>query len=343
LTSNAPLQVVSSSSLDGFGSTFGTTCYLLGGVLTCWGNTEVAQIQQIQLTLLGPTSLPLASDPIESVAVGGDHVIATRGDSGACWGATSANQCNSGEAGTAECDGFNTYCEATAVLGLGISTGTLTVAGAAHTCTSPDANDEITCWGDNTFGQLGTESATPIGQVQLADGTPLDAATGLALGASHSCAIVGSGATSETYCWGDNADGQLGTGSIVQQMVLTATPIMLPSDVHFRAIAAGANTTCAIDLAKNVWCWGADTQGVAGQAPVDGAFPSFDAPTMTMVTDANAISVGYAHACAILASGAIVCWGDNAHGELGDGVANHMNASACGFDDCSWDPVEVKP
>ena len=341
-TTTAPTLVASSTSLDGFASSFGTTCFLDGHAnLTCWGNTEVGQaLLQEQRMVLTEEVLSLAFTPIDAVAVGGDHVVVSGGGSGVCWGATSDHQCNTGPLGMADCDGFATSCEITNTLGLGIELGTLTLAGRAHSCTSPDGSDGITCWGDDSLGQLGTENAVAIGQVQLAGGSVLDVASGLALGANHSCAIVGSGADSETYCWGANDQGQLGIDSSLQ-MSMTATPVMLSPGIHFAAIAAGSDTTCAIDTATNVWCWGADTQGAAGQGPVTGAFLSLMKPTMTTVTDAMAIGVGYEHACALLETGAIECWGDNSHGELGDGVTQHMN-SPCGLDDCSWQPVTVK-
>jgi hypothetical protein len=338
---SVPTNVASSTSLDNFGSPYGTTCFLLDGELTCWGNTEVGQVLgALQLTPVPASVLPLGL-LADNLAVGGDHVIATRGSAGACWGATSLSQCNTPPEGEQMCDELDTECEDDLALGLGIDVGTLIVAGTAHTCTSPDGTGGITCWGDDSSGQLGTQSSSAIGSVQLSSGSDLPVATGLALGASHSCAIVGSGDDSETYCWGGNEQGQLGVGSIAARMY-TATPVMAPSGVHFSAIAAGSDTTCAIDTATNVWCWGADTQGAAGQAAgSDGLFGTFDTPMMTTVTGALAIGVGYEHACAMLATGAIECWGDNQHGELGDGQTQHMN-SVCGLDDCSWQPVTVK-
>ena len=37
-------------------------------------------------------------------------------------------------------------------------------------------------------------------------------------------------------------------------------------------------------------------------------------------TEANIISLGYFHSCAVLTSGTVMCWGFNSNGQLGDGT-----------------------
>ncbi|GFH61755.1 VCBS repeat-containing protein [Chaetoceros tenuissimus] len=87
------------------------------------------------------------------------------------------------------------------------------VTGYDHTCTLFQ-DGHVWCNGSNGFQQLGDEtsanSATPIqvkkGSVLLVDVIDIEA------GAYHNCAIQNNGAM---YCWGFNADGQLGMNSIM--------------------------------------------------------------------------------------------------------------------------------
>jgi alpha-tubulin suppressor-like RCC1 family protein len=138
-----------------------------------------------------------------------------------------------------------------------------------------------------------------------------------------------------TWCWGAGGLGQLGYSTNGAAFVSHAAKVAAGP---FIAIAAGTQTACAIDPNGNVWCWGSNTQGMAGQDP--SVMTVLAGPTKTAVTHAHAISVGVTHACAVVASGDIECWGDNARGELGDNVTNHHHPE-CGGVDCSWTPVTV--
>jgi len=153
----------------------------------------------------------------------------------------------------------------------------------------------------------------------------------LAAGANHTCAIDLDGGYA---CWGDNSAGQLGTGDRVS-LDAAYSQTTLSNLVQ---IAAGAANTCALDSSGVVSCWGDDTYGVAGPTGF-GAGAAVLAPQPIGITDAVAIAVGRAHACALRRNGDVMCWGDNTHGELGDGGV-HMR---CGTTDCSDVPVRVVP
>jgi len=51
------------------------------------------------------------------------------------------------------------------------------------------------------------------------------------------------------------------------------------------------------------------------------------------------LSLGETSACALYASGSVVCWGGNSYGELGDGLTKHVD---CGGSDCAKAPVLVQ-
>jgi alpha-tubulin suppressor-like RCC1 family protein len=332
-----PKSVQLSSSADP-NNTISVGCYLQAdGVLMCWGDSVSGQVQQIQPNAAPPTEM--TPHGVTAYAVGADHVCSMSGSATVqCWGSTDEDELNSTMSGSA-C--VVDDCSPTAVDTENIEAAGPFVAGQAHTCVSPNAHvpmDPIGCWGANESGQLGGgfgESPSMITEVVgVTDDGNLGSATELALGASHTCAIV----AGVTYCWGANEQGQLGNSSVGG---LSLTPVGLtgaPALVH---IAAGTNTTCGIDTGGAVWCWGDNTQGQAGQGPgsINPMPPEVDQPTMVAnISNATMIAVGNLHACAALVDGDIMCWGDNHFGELGDNNHTHLS---CMLGDCSPTPVLV--
>jgi len=337
--SQTPASVQLSSSADTSAdpqSTISVGCYLesANGALTCWGDSSWGQVQVVMADHDGGATMSPQS--IMAYAVGADHVCASGADASiVCWGRSDEDELNVPMVGSS-CDDT---CSTEFVQTNSVQTQGAFVAGAAHTCVgwnSLGALDDIACWGENTKGQLGGASGVPydmVEQVVDAEGTErLGSASELALGASHTCALVGG----MTYCWGANDRGQLGVAGLD-----SSTPVVVTPAPSFEHIAAGTNTTCAIDTSGAVWCWGDNTQGQAGQGPgsADTMPPAVAVPTMVSgVSNATMIAVGDLHACAALADGDIMCWGDDQFGELGDGLHVH---SSCPYGDCSPSPVTV--
>ena len=78
-------------------------------------------------------------------------------------------------------------------------------AGGAHTCALSNVAVAY-CWGDNTFGQLGTvTTGTPF--PHLVSGG--HAFIAIAAHAGTTCALSGT----QAYCWGHNNTGAIGDGS----------------------------------------------------------------------------------------------------------------------------------
>jgi alpha-tubulin suppressor-like RCC1 family protein len=80
------------------------------------------------------------------------------------------------------------------------------------------------------------------------------------------------------------------------------------------AVAAGDAFTCAVLANGEARCWGANESGQLGAGATS---PSRPLPgPVALSAAASAIGAGAAHACAILASGAIECWGANGQGQV---------------------------
>ena len=137
-----------------------------------------------------------------------------------------------------------------------------------------------------------------------------ESVTQTSAGQSHTCALTTTGAVK---CWGNNALGQLGDGSMTQRLTPVGV-VGLGSGVA--AISAGQNHTCALTTAGAVRCWGDNAYGQLG----DGTTTQQSTPVNVSVLGSGvaAISAGDYHTCALTTTGAVKCWGYNGFGELGD-------------------------
>jgi alpha-tubulin suppressor-like RCC1 family protein len=130
----------------------------------------------------------------------------------------------------------------------------------------------------------------------------------------HSCARK---ADRSVWCWGFNADGELGDGT-------TASPKASPVQVTGLGTAAvelavGISHTCARKADGSVWCWGFDDFGQIVGGGTDPITPS-PVQVTALGTSAVEITAGYYQTCARKADGSVWCWGGNDDGELGDGT-----------------------
>ncbi len=183
-------------------------------------------------------------------------------------------------------------------------------AGKLHTC-AITGTGAVKCWGVGRDGQLGNGArVNAAGPVQVAGLT--SGVRAVAAGARHTCALTAAGAVT---CWGDNTNGELGTGTTTS----TTRPVQVAGlSSGVKALAAGTDFTCAVLKTGAVSCWGHNHRGQLGNGTTtDARRPT---PVVGLTRGVTALAAGDAHACAI-ASGAVKCWGFNLNGQLGNGTA----------------------
>jgi alpha-tubulin suppressor-like RCC1 family protein len=265
--------------------------------LYCWGANSSSQLGDGSTTSSSTPSANTRLTQVASVAAGASHTCAvtTAGDL-YCWGANTAGQVGNGGTSTV------TTPQKIAISGQTVKS---VHAGSQHTC-ALTASDQVYCWGDNTYYQVGSNVALPRTPT-LVPG--LTGVTQLSVGDSHSCALTTGGTV---HCWGRNSQGQLGLGSATSSPV---GPQQVPGLSSVAQVAAGGGTACARTTGGALRCWGLNTSGQIG----DNTTTTRSSPTLLTLTSVSNVEVGGAHTCAAVTSGALYCWGENGNGQLGVG------------------------
>lgn len=276
----------------------------------------------------------------ETIAAEGAHNLVVDGAGTVwAWGANDRGQLGVGSPGPPTCGGpppFFYPCSASPVqvaLGTVVGVG----AGARHSlaivgdCSSGPS--DAYAWGANSSGQLGdntiTDRFTPV-QVH----GPLDVGflTGVAKmvgGQAHTVALMCNG---DVLAWGENGQGQLGSGStassaiptaVVTQCPLPPRPLLGCPLTNIVDIAAGFDHSLAVDSAGNVWFWGNNQSGqlcngttadlVFATQVLSGALTSAPAGVPLDV-----VAAGANFSLVLTAQHSLVACGANAVGQLGD-------------------------
>lgn len=205
--------------------------------------------------------------------------------------------------------------------------------GGSHSC-AIRTDKTLWCWGYNSDGELGIGDT-----VARSSPTQVGADTGwlsVTVGNLHTCAIrrgsyVRSAKGSGTlWCWGANAEGQLGVGDTAQRNV----PVRVGSTADWASASAGGAHSCAVRTDNSLWCWGSNDSGQLGL----GDLVERLTPTRVGTASWSAVSTGLAHTCGIETAtpGSLWCWGDNHYGQLGVGDTTNRVTPAQVTHDFSW-------
>jgi alpha-tubulin suppressor-like RCC1 family protein/uncharacterized protein YjdB len=150
-------------------------------------------------------------------------------------------------------------------------------------------------------------------------------------GADFSCGVTPLGSA---YCWGRNAGGALGSGSLLNST--TPVAVTMPPGVRFDSVSAGGDHACGLTPDGAIYCWGSNGSGQLGTGDLTSRSKptAVAAPLGAPSVRYSSVAAGVQFTCARATSELAYCWGLNFDGQLG-------NAENAGFTTPNPRPLEV--
>jgi alpha-tubulin suppressor-like RCC1 family protein len=260
--------------------------------LYCWGSGFRNRLGTGDLLSREEPTLVAPGTNFSKVVVAANHScgLTTNGQV-LCWGDNGSLQASPGGP------------TPTPVVGLPALAFNRLEASDVFTCAAASSmvGDQLYCWGR----KAGASSATtePPNAVTIPQTISSFAARG-----GHLCYV--SGADQLAYCWGENANGEIGSNA--PNSIQSPQLVPLPIGVQLTSVQAGANHTCANSSAGAAYCWGQNN--VKQASPEAG---SIAAPMQAMTPVIATVAPAYAGSTfAITSSGDLLGWGSNANQEL---------------------------
>jgi alpha-tubulin suppressor-like RCC1 family protein len=185
-------------------------------------------------------------------------------------------------------------------------------AGGNHSLVLQSVGGVNKIWaaGANLAGQLGratNEAAFSAVFQQVPGGLPAQPVA-IAAGSKHNLAL---GLDGRVYTWGDNSQGQLGSGTTV---ALRHSPAPVPGLINVKAIAAGADHSLALTRDGQVYAWGRGNSGQLGYFTLRGT----NVPRLiTGIPLVAQIAAGDKHTLIRTEAGEVYACGANTLGQAG--------------------------
>jgi alpha-tubulin suppressor-like RCC1 family protein len=186
------------------------------------------------------------------------------------------------------------------------------------------ANGTVESWGENELGELGNGKTGKSNVPVAVKG--LTGATAIAAGGEHSLALLAGGTV---MAWGGDEYCQLGYRAVVitkeeeevieevEEEPYSDVPIAVEGLSGVHAVAAGSRHSLALLGDGGVMAWGAGASGQLGNGETAACQPTPVA--VGGLANVSTIAAGGADSMALLSGGAVMSWGENKSGELGDG------------------------
>ena len=180
------------------------------------------------------------------------------------------------------------------------------------------------------------DTAPPADVVQPSDATPRQVSDGSSADTSAvdaGCQAAGCPPPAPCHAATCQADGTcqeaaLADGEGCGSDHSCHSGICLPDPPKPLRVVAGGNTTCILLTGGSVRCWGDDEFGQLGDGQSGTMVLSATPVTVQNVSGATDLACGTGHCCALVAGGAVRCWGRNDFGESNPAAAGTLQLQA---------------
>ena len=323
-SSNGPPSVLGAVSVSS--GAYGSCAVGGAGGLVCWGALPTGTPSDTALVGADALGAVAISTPIDLIAIALSREALSGGNSG----------CMVGSDHSTYCWGYLFDSDISVDLGPGIhalagatSANSVAIGDRSVICVTR-TDRAVRCFGAFEGGGRGTDSvdvsdAGPDFSLTATGLSPAQAAFGTALGFQSGCAIR---TDSLVACWGTRHRGQLGGAVADSTQDCGAAsppwcqrgPAVVAGGRKYRQVSAQVDHVCATLISGGVECWGRKFGAAVGgwSTTCTTASDCVNTPTaVTLPAAAVRVMVGSEHACALLSTGEVYCWGDNTYGQLG--------------------------
>ncbi len=250
---------------------------------------SVGMLTQAFRVISGPATIVAPA----GISAGLDHSLALRADGTVwSWGGNGSGQLGDGT--------LSSHALPAQITSL---SNVVSIAAGQSISIAAISDGSVRVWGAN-------------GKNQLSDGTTTDSAQPKSLNGVSGIVSVASG--------GFRGFGLTGTGNVWTWGYGYPAPVQISLGRPAIAIAGGSNHGMALLDDGSVWVWGDNSHGQLGNNGVNNwAFTPVQVAGLSNVT---AIAAGANHNLALKSDGSVWAWGDNSHGQLGDGTTIQRNS-----------------
>ena len=291
------------------------------GLLYCWGRNDFGELAlgsgTVGTTITSPTQVSLGSGRTVYEANFGNSngnnkdVLCVILDN---FSLQCAGYNSNGQLGTGDTSQKNVLTSIN--LGSGVTAKKLNFLvvpsdGSMGTCIIDNSNN-LRCWGDNTFGKLGTgDTSFKTTPTLINVGSGLTVKKVIASSNRYTtCAILND---DSLKCWGENTNGQVGDNSYTHRY----SPVPIPVGVgrSVKNLFNYNNSYYAILDNNTLVSWGLNYQGQLGIGSTSDAISpqtvSLSGQTVSQVKTTDYLT------CLLTVSGNVMCAGTNVYGSVG--------------------------